>query len=109
MRFEEMYQADERRGQIFLVLSIIVVIIASLGLFALVSYSVESRLKEIGVRKVMGASVSNIVVLISKEFYCWLLLPEPSACPLLVIIRKVGYRSLPIIFHLGFLIFVGRC
>jgi putative ABC transport system permease protein len=67
-RFEEMYVADARRGQIFLVLSVIVVIIASLGLFALVSYSVESRLKEIGVRKVMGASVSSIVALISKEF-----------------------------------------
>lgn len=67
-RFEEMYQADAKRGQIFLVLSIIVVVIASLGLFALVSYAVESRLKEIGVRKVMGASAGSIVGLISKEF-----------------------------------------
>jgi putative ABC transport system permease protein len=67
-RFEEMYQADTKRGQIFLVLSVIVVIIASLGLFALVSYAVESRLKEIGVRKVMGASAGSIVGLLSKEF-----------------------------------------
>jgi putative ABC transport system permease protein len=67
-RFEELYITDVRRGQIFLTLSIIVVVIACLGLFALVSYSVESRMKEIGVRKVMGASVSSIVGLISKEF-----------------------------------------
>lgn len=67
-RFEELYVTDARRGQIFLTLSIIVVVIACLGLFALVSYSVESRMKEIGVRKVMGASVSSIVSLISKEF-----------------------------------------
>jgi putative ABC transport system permease protein len=67
-RFEELYLKDERRGQIFLTLSIVVVIIACLGLFALVSYSVEARTKEIGVRKVMGASVRSIVGLISKEF-----------------------------------------
>jgi putative ABC transport system permease protein len=67
-RFEELYVTDARRGQIFLTLSIIVVVIACLGLFALVSYSVESRMKEIGVRKVMGASVNSIVSLISKEF-----------------------------------------
>jgi putative ABC transport system permease protein len=79
-RFEELYVTDARRGQIFLTLSIIVVVIACLGLFALVSYSVESRMKEIGVRKVMGASVNSIVSLISKEFLilvviagvCWL-------------------------------------
>jgi putative ABC transport system permease protein len=67
-RFEEFYHADAKRGQIFLTLSIIVVLIASMGLFALVSYSVESRTKEIGVRKVLGASVQSIVGLVSKEF-----------------------------------------
>lgn len=67
-RFEDIYLADTKRGQIFLTLSIIVVLIACMGLFALVSYSVESRTKEIGVRKVLGASVSSIVALVSKEF-----------------------------------------
>ncbi|QOI97662.1 MAG: ABC transporter permease [Flammeovirgaceae bacterium] len=67
-RFEDIYKADTQRGQIFLTLSFIVVLIACMGLFALVSYSVESRTKEIGVRKVLGASVNNIVELVSKEF-----------------------------------------
>lgn len=67
-RFEDLYMADTKRGQIFVTLSIIVVLIACMGLFALVSYSVESRTKEIGVRKVLGASVSSIVGLVSKEF-----------------------------------------
>lgn len=66
--FSEFYRMDEKRGQIFLVFSSIIICIASLGLFALVSYSIESRMKEIGVRKVLGASVSNIVTLVSKEF-----------------------------------------
>lgn len=79
VRFDEMYRADAKRGQIFLVLSIIVVVIACLGLFALVSYAVEARTKEIGVRKVLGASVHSIVNLIAKEFL-----------PLVVIAGGVG-------------------
>jgi putative ABC transport system permease protein len=66
--FASFYRMDEKRGQIFLVFSTVIICIASLGLFALVSYSIESRMKEIGVRKVLGATVSNIVTLVSKEF-----------------------------------------
>jgi putative ABC transport system permease protein len=67
-RFQNFYIADEKRGQIFLVFSSIVVIIACLGLFALVSFSIETRTKEIGIRKVLGASVQNIISMVSKEF-----------------------------------------
>lgn len=84
-RFDELYLADERRGQIFLTLSIIVVLIACLGLFALVSYSVESRIKEIGVRKVLGASVNNIVSLISQEF--------------LILVLVAGLFGLPVAWY----------
>lgn len=67
-RFEEFYKADVQRGQIFMTFSLVVVLIACMGLFALVSYAVEARIKEIGIRKVLGASVNNIVGMISKEF-----------------------------------------
>jgi len=80
-RFEEFYSADTKRGQIFLTLSVIVVLIASMGLFALVSYSVESRTKEIGVRKVLGASVQSIVGLVSKEFLLLVLIGGLIALP----------------------------
>lgn len=67
-RFEEFYQADAKRAQLFLAFSFIIVLITCLGLFALVSYAVENKKKEIGVRKVLGASVNCIVQMISKEF-----------------------------------------
>jgi putative ABC transport system permease protein len=67
-RFEEFYRQDEKRGTIFLTFSFAIVFIACLGLFALVSFSIEMRLKEIGIRKVLGASVQNITGMISKEF-----------------------------------------
>lgn len=66
--FQRFYEADEKRGQIFVTFSAIIVLIACLGLFALVSYSIESRMKEIGIRKVLGASVESIVGLIAREF-----------------------------------------
>jgi putative ABC transport system permease protein len=84
-RFEEFYRADAKRGQIFLTMSVLVVIIACLGLLALVSYSVESRTKEIGVRKILGASVHSIVTLVSKEF--------------LLLIFIAGLISLPIAWY----------
>lgn len=67
-RFQEFYEADEKRGQLFLIFSFVVVLIAVMGLFALVSYSMESRAKEIGVRKVLGASVRSILGMVSREF-----------------------------------------
>ena len=80
-RFEEFYKADAQRGQIFLTFSMIVVFIACMGLFALVSYSVESRIKEIGIRKVLGASVQNIVGMVSKEFLVLVLIACVLAIP----------------------------
>lgn len=62
------YQAEARFSGVFFIFSIISLVIACLGLFALVSYTVERRSKEIGIRKVLGATVSNILSMLSSEF-----------------------------------------
>jgi putative ABC transport system permease protein len=67
-RFEEFYAADQIRGQLLLVFSILVIFIACMGLFALASFAIENRIKEIGVRKVLGAGVTQITWLLSSEF-----------------------------------------
>lgn len=66
--FSNQFEADERRSMIFALFSILTIIIACLGLYGLASYSVEQRTPEIGIRKVLGASINNIIILISKEF-----------------------------------------
>lgn len=67
-RFSEQFQADEKRGLIFTIFTILAILIACLGLFGLASYMVEQRTKEIGIRKVFGANEGIILRLIAKDF-----------------------------------------
>lgn len=67
-RFNRQFEADEKRGLIFTLFTILAILIACLGLFGLASYMVEQRTKEIGIRKVFGADEGIIVRLISKDF-----------------------------------------
>ncbi|MFZ0456087.1 MAG: FtsX-like permease family protein, partial [Ignavibacteriaceae bacterium] len=66
--FDEIYKNDQQTEQLFGFFSFLAIFIACLGLFGLASYTVEQRTKEIGVRKVLGASVSGVVLLLSKDF-----------------------------------------
>ncbi|GHN01679.1 ABC transporter permease [Cytophagales bacterium WSM2-2] len=66
---DSQYKADEKRSQIFTAFSGLTIVIACLGLLGLAAYTTEQRTKEIGVRKVIGASVNSLVILVSKEFF----------------------------------------
>ena len=66
--FERLYRSDMRTGQLFGIFSFIAVLISCLGVFGLVTYAAEARTKEIGIRKVHGASISDIVAMLSNEF-----------------------------------------
>jgi putative ABC transport system permease protein len=65
---DRMYRTEQRLGRSFFYFTIIAIFIGYLGLFGLVSYSAERRTKEIGIRKVLGAQISNITWMVSKEF-----------------------------------------
>jgi putative ABC transport system permease protein len=67
--FDSQYRADEKRSQIFTAFSGLTIAIACLGLLGLAAFTTEQRTKEIGVRKVIGASVNSLVFLVSKEFF----------------------------------------
>ncbi|RAJ97622.1 putative ABC transport system permease protein [Larkinella arboricola] len=66
--FSRQYQAERKQGQILLTFTVLAVFIACLGLFGLAAFAAEQRTKEIGVRKVLGASVASIVALLSRDF-----------------------------------------
>jgi len=67
-QWEMFYREDKIRQTIFLIIAMLAIFIASFGLFGLSTYAAEQRIKEIGIRKVLGASVEGIVVLLSKDF-----------------------------------------
>lgn len=80
--YDKQYQAEQRLGTVFSDFSILAIGIACFGLFGLVSYAAEQRTKEIGVRKVLGASVSGIVGLLSKDFVKLVLIANLLAWPI---------------------------
>jgi len=79
--YELFYKDDIRIGKLFTSFSVLAIFIACLGLFGLISFSAERRTKEVGVRKVLGASVQRITILLSKEFIIWVLLANIIAWP----------------------------
>jgi putative ABC transport system permease protein len=66
--FDGLYRAEQRMGQLSVLFSTLAILIACLGLFGLAAYAAEQRTSEIGIRKILGASVPNIVGLLSKDF-----------------------------------------
>ncbi len=73
-RFNKTYQSEQRIGKLFSIFATLTIIISCLGLFGLAMFTAQQRTKEIGVRKVLGASVMSIIVLLSKDFIRLILL-----------------------------------
>lgn len=80
--FDAAYRTEQRTGKLFLTFTTLAVIIACLGLFSLAAYAAEQRNKEIGIRKVMGASVSAITNMLSKDFIKLVIISFVIAAPL---------------------------
>lgn len=80
--FDSTYKAEDRLARLFGVLTVITIAIACLGLFALATFSAQQRMREIGIRKVLGASVASIGALLSWDFLRPVVLAILIACPL---------------------------
>lgn len=80
--YERMYRSDERTGKLFNIFSIIVIFVSCLGLFGLATYTAQLKTKEIGIRKVLGASIFQITHLLSKDFLKLVFLSTIIAAPL---------------------------
>jgi putative ABC transport system permease protein len=80
--FDNLYRAERVQGTLFTVFSCIAIFIACLGLFGLSAFTITQRIKEIGIRKVLGASVGGIVQMISKDFIKLVAIAAVIAFPL---------------------------
>ena len=114
--FNSLHVSANRSGKLLSAFSVLAIMIASLGLFGIVSFSMVQRAKEIGVRKVLGASVSNVLVLANKEFLVLIILAFILAIPvsywamsewLSTFAYHVNIGVLPMILGLSFTLFIA--
>ena len=81
-QFNNLYKTEQRTGRLSITFSILAILIACLGLFGLVTYAAEQRTKEIGIRKVLGADVKNILAMLSKDFLKLIIIAAIIAFPI---------------------------
>jgi len=104
--FNRQYEADEKTGRTFLVFTSIAICIACLGLFGLATFVARQRTKEIGVRKVLGASVTSIVGLLSKDFVKLILISFVIATPAAYLLIDKWLENFATRISIGWLTFV---
>jgi putative ABC transport system permease protein len=80
-QYSQLYDAEQRQGQLFTIFAGLAILIACLGLFGLATFNTLQRVKEIGIRKVLGASVGNIVQLLSREIIILVIVANVIAIP----------------------------
>ena len=86
--FDSLYRSEEKMSTIFQAFTVLGLFISCLGLYGLSSYLLEQRTKEIGIRKVLGASLSRILLMVSREFIKWVVLANIAAWPIIYFLMK---------------------
>jgi putative ABC transport system permease protein len=102
-----MYIADQRTSRIVTMFSILAIFVACLGLLGLAAFVTEQKTKEIGIRKVLGASVMEVVTLLSKEFIRWVLIANVIAWPLAYYIMNNWLKNFAYRIDMSFWIFLA--
>jgi putative ABC transport system permease protein len=104
--FSRLYQSEERFKKVFLYVTSLAIIIACLGLFGLAAFVTEQRTKEIGIRKVLGASVTNITALLSKDFIKLVLIAIVIASPVAWFVMNKWLQDFTYRINTGIWIFI---
>ncbi len=104
--FNNTYKAEQRTGKLFITFAVFAIFIGCLGLFGLVTYAAEQRTKEIGVRKVLGASITGIVAMLSKDFAKLVLIASVIAFPVAWWAMNKWLQSFAYRIHIGWWVFV---
>lgn len=104
--FDRYYQIDKQLGQLFSYFALLAIVVACSGLFSLAAFTMEQRTKEIGIRKVLGASVLNIVGLLSNEFVTLVLMANVIAWPVAYYAMNRWLRDFAYRVDIGMVVFV---
>ncbi len=104
--FDRAYRAEQKIGTQFSVFAMLAILIACLGLFGLASFTAEQRTKEIGIRKILGASVSHIAFLLSREFTKWVVIANIVAWPIAYYVMTQWLQNFAYKVNLGLFSFL---
>lgn len=91
--FNREYQSEDKASKMFTMFTFLGIIIACLGLFGLASFTAEKKTKEIGVRKVLGATTTELIVLLSKEIVKWVLFANFIAWPVVYLVMNLWLKN----------------
>ena len=105
--FDQQYRDDRRFGATFALFTVLAIVIACMGLYGLVAYSVQKRTKEIGVRKVNGATAADIVAMLLRDFVIWIGIAFVIACPVAYWILSDWLQNFAYRIELSWMIFAG--
>jgi putative ABC transport system permease protein len=106
-RYDMMYRSEQRIGTLLRYFAILAVFVACLGLFGLASFMAEKRTKEIGIRKVLGASIAQVTGLMCKEFFLLVLVANVIAWPAAYFVMRKWLQSYAYRVDLGYFSFIG--
>ncbi len=104
--FNRQYAGERNLRRLFNLFSILSIVVACLGLFGLASFTAEQKTKEVGIRKVLGASISNIVALTGREFIKWILLANLLAWPAGYYLMNVWFKNFIFKTEIGPVVFL---
>jgi len=104
--FDALYEAEERLGKIFIYFTVLALVIACLGLLGLAAFVSQRRAKEIGIRKVLGANVGQMVLLLLKEFVILVGVANIIAWPLAYILMRGWLQNFAYRISISFVIFI---
>ncbi len=104
--FEQMYLEEQKAGQVISYLAVIAIFIACLGLFGLSSYTTKQRTKEIGIRRILGASISSITLHLTKDFVILVVLANLFAWPTAYYAMQVWLNNFPYRVGISWFVFI---
>ncbi len=103
---DELYRSEERLSGLVNAFTILAIVISCLGLFGMASFMAQQKTKEIGIRKILGASVSRVVMLLTREFARWVLIANIVAWPIAFYAMKSWLNDYPYRIKIGIEVFV---
>jgi len=105
-RIQGLYEKERKMQNLFVVFSLLSILVACLGLYGLAAYTAEVKTKEIGIRKILGASTGRITFLLSKEFIKWILIANVLAWPVAWYFMNLWLQNFAYRIHIGWFVFL---